>query len=245
MKTREKWVYRIGYVVALLLIGVLTFAWYSNILRNELRELVRNTLKEVSNQNVLVVQKEIEGDLAALTEIAGRVGALYESEEEVIDILKDVVDRYTFKRMGFAGPDGAAYTTDDLFYDISERSYFQAAIQGETYISDLQIDPTDGEEMIVFSTPVTSGEEIIGVITATYRVESLKEILAVTSFEGEGYTYIVQRDGAKVVDSVNPTSFQNMTNIFDSIKDADKRNSKVVKELKRILESGKTGYVIF
>ncbi|MDE5598009.1 MAG: hypothetical protein K2J04_09260, partial [Lachnospiraceae bacterium] len=61
MKTREKWVFRIGYVVALLLVGVLTFAWYSNILRNELRELVRNTLKEVSNQNVLVVQKEIEG----------------------------------------------------------------------------------------------------------------------------------------------------------------------------------------
>ena len=245
MKTREKWVYRIGYVIVLLLVGVLAFVWYSNILKNELRELVRDTLKEVSNQNVLVVQKEIEGDLAALTEIASRVGALYESEDEVMDILKEVVDRFSFKRMGFAGPGGAAYTTDDLFYDISERSYFQAAIQGETYISDLQIDPTDGEEIIVFSTPVKSGGEIVGVITATYRVEILKEIMTVTSFEGEGYTYIVQRDGSKVVDSVNPTSFQNMTNIFDSMKESDKRNSKVIKELKRILESGKTGYVIF
>lgn len=245
MKTREKWVFRIGYVVVILAVGVLTFLWYSNILRNELRELVRNTLKEVSNQNVLVVQKEIEGDLAALTEIAGRVGTLYESEDEIIDILKEVADRYSFKRMGFAEPDGGAYTTDDMFYDISDRAYFQASIQGETYISDLQIDPTDGEEIIVFSTPVTSRGEIIGVITATYRVDSLKEILAVTSFEGEGYTYIVQRDGSKVVDSTNPTSFQNMTNIFDSMRNADKRNTKVIKEAKRILENGKTGYVIF
>ena len=37
---------------------------------------MRNTLKEVSNQNVLVVQKEIEGDLASLDEIAERIPEL-------------------------------------------------------------------------------------------------------------------------------------------------------------------------
>lgn len=245
MKTREKWVYRIGYVMALLAAGVLAFVWYSNSLKNELGVLVRDTLKEVSNQNVLVVQKEIEGDLNVLAEIAERIGALHTSDEEIMDTLSAFVDRYSFKRMGFAGADGMAITTDNLSYDVSDSAYFQASIAGETYISDLLIDPTDNEEIIIFSTPVKNGEENIGIIIATYRVESLKEVLAVTSFEGEGYTYIIQRDGAKVVDSVNPTSFQNMTNIFDSMREADRRNVQVIKELKRILESGKTGYVIF
>lgn len=245
MKTREKWVYRIGYVIALLVIGVLAFVRYSNILKNELRELVRDTLKEVSNQNVLIVQKEIEGDLSALAEITERISFVRDSETDIMNTLYNVVERYSFKRMGYAWADGMAHTTDGLSYDVTDATFFQVAMQGDTYISDLQIDPTDGEEIILFSLPVKSGEEVIGIVIATYQVESLKEILAVTSFEGEGYTYIIQRDGSKVVDSVNQTSFQNMTNIFDSMSDADKRNSKVIKELRRILENGKTDYVIF
>ncbi|MCM1385830.1 MAG: EAL domain-containing protein [Bacillus sp. (in: Bacteria)] len=245
MKTREKWVFRISTVIVLLGICVLAFVWYSGILKSELRELVRNTLKEVSNQNVLVVQKEIGGDINALTEIAERIGSIEEDDDEVMRTLKAAMERYSFKRMGFARTDGMAHTTDGLSYDVSDSAYYQTSIRGETYISDLFLDPTDNEEIIVFSMPVKNEEEVIGIVIATYRVESLKEVLAVTSFEGEGYTYIVRRDGSKIVDSVNETSFQNMTNIFTSMEEADKRNDKVVHELKRLMESNKTGYVIF
>lgn len=247
MKRKDrKSVFQISYVIILLIISVVVLVWYSNNLKNELRELVRNTLKEVSNQNVLVVQKEIEGDLNALTEIAERIGALKDADErEIMDTLKGVIDRYSFKRMGFCRTDGLAYTTDDRSLDISDSDYFQASIQGENYISTLTIDPLDDDEIIVFSAPVKSGEEIIGVVYAVYRVDSLKEILTVTSFEGEGYTYIVQSSGDKIVDSVNPTSFQNMTNIYKSMEDADRRNTQAVKALKILLKNGKTGYVIF
>lgn len=242
MVKKGKWVFSI---IVLLAVSVGAFVWYSNILQNELRELVRNTLKEVSNQNVLVVQKEIEGDLNALAEIAERIGSMQDSREEIMETLKDVAIRYSFKRMGYAGTDGVAHTTDGLSMDISDSSYYEASIQGETYISDLLIDPTDEDEIIIFSTPVKRKNEIIGIVIATYRVESLKEVLNVTSFEGEGYTYIIQRDGSKVVDSVNPTSFQEMTNIFTSMKESDKRNRTVIRDLKRLLENNQTGYVIF
>lgn len=242
MVKKGKWVFSI---IVLLAVSVGAFVWYSNILQNELRELVRNTLKEVSNQNVLVVQKEIEGDLNALAEIAERIGSMKDSREEIMETLKDVAIRYSFKRMGYAGTDGVAHTTDGLSMDISDSFYYEASIQGETYISDLLIDPTDEDEIIIFSTPVKRRSEIIGIVIATYRVESLKEVLNVTSFEGEGYTYIVQRDGSKVVDSVNPTSFQEMTNIFTSMKESDKRNRTVIRDLKRLLENNQTGYVIF
>lgn len=245
VKTREKWAFRIGSAVVLLAVAVLAFVWYSNILKSELRGLVRDTLKEVSNQNVLVVQKEIEGDLSALIEISGRIASMQGTEDEVMDTLNEVAYRYSFKRMGVAWADGTLRTTDNLSFDVSDTSYFQASIQGETYISNLLIDPADEEEIIVFSAPIINEEKSVGIVTATYRVESLKEVLAVSSFEGEGYTYIIQRDGSKVVDSVNPTSFQNMTNIFTSMDEADKRNATVIRELKRILERSQTGYVIF
>ena len=247
MKRKDrKSVYQISYAIILLIISIIVLVWYSNNLKNELRELVLDTLKEVSNQNVLVVQKEIKGDLNALTEIAERIGAIKDADvEDVMDTLKGVIDRYTFKRMGFSGEDGTAYTTDGLSFDISDRDYFNIAMQGENYISDLLIDPLDDDEIIIFSMPVRQDGRIIGVVFATYRVESLREILTVSSFEGEGYTYILKSNGDKVVDSINPTSFQHMTNIYTSMKAADRRNTEAARDLKVLLENNETGYVIF
>ena len=73
MVRKRKSIFKVGYIVVLLIISVIALVWYSYVLKNELRGLVRNTLKEVSNQNILVVQKEIEGDLSALVEISERV----------------------------------------------------------------------------------------------------------------------------------------------------------------------------
>lgn len=246
MVRKRKSIFKVGYIVVLLIISVIVLVWYSYVLKNELRGLVRNTLKEVSNQNILVVQKEIEGDLSALVEISERVASMGETgEEEILDILRGIEERYSFSRMGFCREDGIAHTTDGDVVDISDREYFINSMEGRNYVSDPIIDAISGEEVIVFSAPVKSGDSIIGILYATYQVESLREMLAVSSFEGEGYTYIIERDGDKVVDSTHPTSFQNMTNIFTSMKDADGRNYQVVTELQRLLGSGEPGYVIF
>ena len=249
INNKEKLVFKISYVIILLVVCSIALGWYSKILRNELKDLVRNTLKQVSNQNVLIVQKEIEGDLNALTEVAERIGALGAlgelQQEEIVETLKEVSYRYPFKRMGFCGTDGIAYATDGNITDISERSYFEASLQGKKCISEPFADPLSGGDIIVFSVPVRSNSEIVGIVFATYGVDSMKEILSVSSFEGKGYTYIVRRDGSKVVDSVSPTSFQNMSNIFTSMKAADRRNTQAVRDLKRILDKDETGYVIF
>lgn len=246
MKRKRESIFKAGYVIGLLIISVAAFMWYSHKLKDELRELVRNTLKEVSNQNVLVMQKEIEGDLAALEEIAERISAMGETDEgEILDVLRRIEERYSFKRFGFCRADGIVHTTVDEMADVSEREYFRASMQGESYISDPLIDIMDGEEIIVFSAPIKSDGEVIGVLCAPYRMDGLKEILEVSSFEGEGYTYVIERDGDKIVDSTHPTSFRNMTNIFKSMTEADERNYQAVEDLKLLLDAGQTGYVIF
>ncbi len=246
MKRKRESIFKAGYVIGLLIISVAAFMWYSHKLKDELRGLVRNTLKEVSNQNVLVMQKEIEGDLAALEEIAERISAMGETDEgEILDVLRRIEERYSFKRFGFCRADGIVHTTVDEMADVSEREYFRASMQGESYISDPLIDIMDGEEIIVFSAPIKSDGEVIGVLCAPYRMDGLKEILEVSSFEGEGYTYVIERDGDKIVDSTHPTSFRNMTNIFKSMTEADERTDQAVEDLKLLLDAGQTGYVIF
>ena len=71
--------------------------------------------------------------------------------------------------------------------DISEREYFRTALGGEACISKPLEDLVGGGEIIAFSAPVMKEDMVIGVVFATYDVTSLREILSVTSFEGEGY----------------------------------------------------------
>lgn len=66
IRKNKKSVFKISYIIVLLVISIVTLVWYSKILKDELSNLVRNTLKEVSSQNVLVVQKEIENDVQSL-----------------------------------------------------------------------------------------------------------------------------------------------------------------------------------
>lgn len=246
LKKRKKSILSVGFITILLFVMILGLMMYAQMLQEDLRDEVRNKLKEVSNQNVLIIQKEIEGDRNALIEIAERIGESGLSEEwEIVDTLRSIAPRYSFSRMGFYKPDGLAYTTDGVVMNISERDYFKEAMIGNFSLSELLIEMVNGEEVIVFSVPIVSDNKIIGGVFASYSIESLQEILSVSSFDGEGYTYIVKKDGSKVVDSANPTSFQNMTNIFESMEQADERNGQSVEELKALLENGDKGYVIF
>lgn len=155
IKKNKKSVLKISYLIVLLLISIIALVWYSKILKDELSILTRNTLKEVSSQNVLVIQKEIASDVNALTEIADRIGNSDNIKEgEIVDTLKQIAYRYPFKTMGYCGMDGMAHATDGMTVDISERSYFLNAVQGETCISEPLNDLVSGEEIIAFSAPV-------------------------------------------------------------------------------------------
>ena len=62
--------------------------------------------------------------------------------------------------------------------DISDRDYFQQAMAGNTYISDLIVSKTAGTAIVAISAPVYSGDEVVGVIHRNYSLNSLHEFLA-------------------------------------------------------------------
>lgn len=243
---KKRPVFKITYIAVFLVIILGVLMWYSSILKGNLTEEVRSNLKEISCQNALIIQNEIEGDLNILIEISERIGISDLGDEEgIAESLREITKKYPFKRLGFCNKDGMAYTTDGLIQDRSEEEYFKKGMKGEFTLSNPTVDMANEEEVIIFGVPVKKNEEAAGVLFATYSINGLKEILQVSFFEGEGYTYIVRADGSRVADSLNPTSFQNMTNIFTAMENADDRNAGAVESLKRMLGEGKDGYVIF
>lgn len=230
---------------AVAVLAVTLFA-YTNSLHTHFQQEIYSSFRELSAQSTVSLQKEIRGKQDVLTEIAARIGAEKDfSPQTAPRVLKDVQERYQFKRVGVIAPDGTAYTTDDLVMYLGDRLYFMDSMSGSTTLSNTFNDKSDGEAINVYSTPIYHNGEISGVLFATFSSDYFRDVLSVSFFGGEGYSYIVNSKGNAILDSSHSTSFRNLQNIYFSILDADISNTKAAAQLREIIENGRSGVVVF
>lgn len=227
--------------IAAAIIVMFSIGLYSRRVREELGVQMQDTIHNVTEQNALTIEKEIENKQNYLEGIAKELQILNEKEKKkIIDILGSVADIYHFKRMGIINSDGISYTTDGYETDLSFREFFQKGMNGEKYITDVMMDALgDAEPVNVISVPVyhADGSSVDCVLFATYRTELFREFLSVESFDGEGYSLVVSDAGAIIASSAQaPMSHWN--NIFTALaKEAD-QNRDTSEKLRKVFENG-------
>ena len=77
------------------------------------------------------------------------------------------------------------------FVSVAERDYFKAAMQGQDYVSCINVSKTTGRRIITCSTPIKDGDKIIGIIHRNYDLEGFHEMLAKES----DHAFLVDRNG--------------------------------------------------
>lgn len=235
---------RIIILIAAAAVLLISIGIYNRRLRDELGNQMLDTLQNVSEQNVLAIEKEIQGKQNFLDGIARELQVSDAGERsEIVTGLKELAEEYHFKRMGFVYPDGQAYTTDGYHQDLSFRDFFQKSMEGEKCMTDVLTDRLGEEERInVISVPVYGSEEgqIEGVLFATYRTEMFREQLKVESFDGEGYSLVVKDDGTLIADSPK-SPMHGKENIFAALAEGHDENETATKEIKPLLETGRSG----
>ena len=87
--------------------------------------------------------------------------------------------------------------------DVSEREYFQKAISGTIFVSDLQVSKSNGSLITTFAAPIYNldGSEVIGIIQRNYDLSVLHEMVAKEVIEDQQQIIIVDRAGAVVAHS--------------------------------------------
>ncbi len=103
-------------------------------------------------------------------------------------------------------------TNGDLL-DISEREYYQKAMEGTLYVSDVEVSKATGNLMTTFAVPVY-GEDgsVVGVVSRNYELSGFHDLLAEEVFEDQHEIVIVDRNGdvlahsSHLVDASNPES---------------------------------------
>lgn len=243
--------------LSLVLLGVILITsvlfYIENLNENFEREVFR-TLEEVSSQEAMSIETEIQRKQDMLSDLA-HVSAM-DLEAEPDEILESVhtqfqavVDENGMYDMGIILEDGKAYSTRGDIHNAGDLAFYQRAWQNDESVLSgrIALDDSQKEYVNVYATPIHNDEtgEVIGVLYATYSTKNFRSTVEAVSFHGEGYSYVVDAEGNTVADSSHATSFQNMENIFVSIEEADGKNAETVHELYQLMDRKEAGRVVF
>ncbi|MEG0132834.1 MAG: EAL domain-containing protein [Clostridium sp.] len=233
----------ISIFIAIILLLILNYYFIFNA-KQDLYDEKSVFLSEISSKNAMLVKTKIEDLMSQIESLAIVIGNEDNMDDAILN-LTNQVEKNEFKRMGIIDLYGQATTTDNLKFDFSERAYFKAAIEGKSNVSDRLIDKADQIYINVFATPVYHDKEIIGVLFGTKNTCDMAEFLDVQSFDGEGYSYIINSDGSTVSYNENGYSDMPYENLFNEIKivDSNKENLYTLMEEVENSRNGITSFV--
>ncbi len=75
--------------------------------------------------------------------------------------------------------------------DVKDREYFQQAMAGNLYVSNVINNKTTNKRMVTFACPIKDGDNIIGIVQRNYDLNGFHELLA----EEADDAFLVDRDG--------------------------------------------------
>ena len=96
----------------------------------------------------------------------------------------------------------------------ADRDYFQMAISGQIYISDVVVSRSTGKPITVVAVPIYDTEEIIGVLGASIDLTKVDYFITTYNYEKAGYAFIVDKNG-KIILHPNEEYIDSILDISD------------------------------
>lgn len=216
------------FIMIILVIAVLGSTFISGT-QKDINEQNRQYLSELAEQSALEVSKTVSMQLDKIQTISNIIGTQDEFDiDYAIRILDSEAARGIFKRLAYITPKGDAMTTDEALFNVSEREYFQKAMNGESCVSDVMVDKVGGAFITVYAVPFYFEGTIQGVIIATSDMNVFSDILDISIFRGQGYSYIIKKDGTPVVFGEGfIKGGDGFENLFDELLKTGMRKSEV------------------
>lgn len=109
---------------------------------------------------------------------------------------------------------GVASTAErNVGQDLNFRDYFQEARRGNAFVSDLVVGKKSREPGVYFSTPVTQGDQVVGVLATKLKGEAVWDIVRNLQVSGGGYAMLIDQFGVIIAHPNHQRLYQSLTPI--------------------------------
>lgn len=215
-KPKKNILITIAYIVLVATLPITLL--FSNFVGSSLNEHIQHTIENSAAQCADIIERQYQSDMLLLEGLAMRMSAsMLDAPQEGIQRMVSTAERYGMKRIGFSTADGVTLTTDGVELDLTGVDNFERAMAGEMLLTSVIKDEADGKDVNIYSVPVYHEEtkEIIGVLSAVYNSDMFEELLSAETFDGEGYTYIIDSAGNVVINSKHHNAIPGLQNVFE------------------------------
>lgn len=197
-------------------------------------------LKALVSQSAKLVSSEVEANLSYVQAIATRSEIVDNdlSVEQKLDSLSSIIEEQKYIKIGIADVNGDIIFSNSTQTDISEREYFQKALEGTANISDPLMSATEGKIVVIYAVPILQKGEVTGVLTVTADSNEISNIVSSVTFGETGKAFMINAQGVKIA-HYNNELVVNMDNDLENVK-----NDSSIKELASLEEKmiqGKSG----
>ena len=186
------------------------------------REDAHNYLKQVVilqqetiNQWLISRSADIQG-IAQLRSVRSLDEQAMEQDfRAIIGVQSDFYNRSFVNRQGHlmisaVGTNGA---------DVSDRDYFQQAMNGTLVISEILQGRLSSEPRIIFAAPIFDYQgEIQGVLTGSVKLDTISKTLEQFRFGRTGETYLTMRDGLMITEARFSQDLIRLGVVIDTVK---------------------------
>ena len=184
----------------------------------------QSTLEASMKEMAVVAADRVSYELQAYRNIVGETGSTARlSNPEITlaekqDLLQQKVDTYSFQRYNLLNTQGRSLIDGSNY---SDRAYFKAAMQGNTYVSEPLISSVTGEMTIIISAPVWQdgqvGGRVAGVVYFVPQETFLNEIVSNLQISEGGTAYMLDATGNTIAHR-NLESVRNQENTIQDAK---------------------------
>jgi len=127
--------------------------------------------------------------------------------EQMVPLMADTFKRADgkFTTMNFIWPDGNSMRADGSTVNLASREYFKKVVETQkAYVSDPVPSLLDGKISIILAVPVLNNGQLTGVLTATYPVDRMTELVKGVKFKDSGYGFVCDDGGLVIMDAGQP-----------------------------------------
>lgn len=219
---------------------------FTKFIGDKLGVHIEDTMRNSAELCAELIERQYDSDVLMLESLSVRMAASFEDDpQKAIDRLVSTAKRYDMKRIAFSYPDGTTLCTDGADINTRGLAHIQSALQGDTVLTSRISTVDDNGQVNIYSLPVYHEEtgEILGVMSALYSSEVFEDILSASSFDGEGYTYIIDSRGNVVINSHHKNAIPGLDNLFLYL--ASENNEDMLRNLQYAMKNGQEGFVEF
>lgn len=216
MQKHQRFVKRFLIAVISLCVFVCGAIFYVTQLRKTLLNELTKNLAQSAEANARIIEDNVNNEIKTIESIASMLSNNPSYDVKIlIEDVRSTKERSDFLRFGIAGLDGKCYTTDDVTFDISDRPYFQSALQGKSMFSNTFTDVVGKKDINVFASPIYHDGKVTNVLFASIETDDLADKLLNETYNNQGFSDVANKDGKIMISSNSNNRVQKIHSITE------------------------------